>query len=30
MRSDWYRKTFTGTRIDKAKDTETEVRTTKR
>jgi predicted phage terminase large subunit-like protein len=30
MRADWYRRIFPGTRIDKAKDTETEVRTTKR
>jgi predicted phage terminase large subunit-like protein len=30
MRADWYRKTFPRTRIDRAKDTETEVRTTKR
>jgi predicted phage terminase large subunit-like protein len=30
MRSEWYRRTFPGTRIDKAKDTESEVRTTER
>jgi predicted phage terminase large subunit-like protein len=30
MRSDWYRRIFPGTAIDKAKDTETEVQTTKR
>jgi hypothetical protein len=30
MRADWYRRIFPRTRIDKAKDTETEVRTTKR
>src|SRR5262249_9049182 len=30
MRSDWYRQTFPKTRIDKAKDTEAEVRTTER
>ncbi|HUL87990.1 MAG TPA: hypothetical protein VLU23_07395, partial [Pseudolabrys sp.] len=30
MKSDWYRRTFPNTRIDKAKDTETEVRTTER
>jgi predicted phage terminase large subunit-like protein len=30
MRSDWYRRIFPKTRIDKAKDTETEVRTTER
>jgi len=30
MRTDWYQKTFPGTRIDRSKDTETEVRTTRR
>jgi hypothetical protein len=30
MRSEWYRRTFSRTRIDKAKDTESEVRTTER
>ena len=30
MRSEWYRRTFPRTRIDKAKDTESEVRTTER
>jgi predicted phage terminase large subunit-like protein len=30
MRSPWYQQAFPGTRIDKAKDTEAEVRTTKR
>src|SRR5579864_824345 len=30
MRADWYQKTFPKTRIDRAKDTETEVRTTRR
>lgn len=30
MRSDWYRRTFPRCRIDKAKDTEAEVRTTER
>jgi predicted phage terminase large subunit-like protein len=29
MRADWYRRIFRGTRIDRAKDTETEVRTTR-
>ena len=30
MRSDWYKQTFPRARIDKAKDTESEVRTTER
>jgi len=30
MRSEWYRRTFPNSRIDKAKDTESEVRTTER
>jgi predicted phage terminase large subunit-like protein len=30
MRSDWYRRIFPGTVVDKGKDTETEVQTTKR
>jgi hypothetical protein len=30
MKSDWYRETFPATVIDKSKDTETEVQTTKR
>jgi predicted phage terminase large subunit-like protein len=30
MRADWYRRIFPGTRIDRAKDTEAEVRTTRR
>jgi predicted phage terminase large subunit-like protein len=30
MRTDWYQQTFPRTRIDKAKDTESEVRTTER
>jgi predicted phage terminase large subunit-like protein len=30
MRANWYQTTFPGTRIDRAKDTETEVRTTRR